>query len=156
MDDAFQYVQHSGGICTEADYPYTGKDGDCHQSTCGTLYDPITSFHDVQENDMRALERAVAQNPVSIAIEADAYSFQFYHKGVYKAKCGDKLDHGVLLVGYGYDDEQGMGYWKIKNSWGPSWGEDGYIRICKDCDRNHGEGQCGVLMCPSYPVTEAS
>ena len=152
MDDAFHYVQDSGGLCTESEYPYTSRDGVCRQSSCGALYDPITSFVDVNEDDMAALEKAVALNPVSIAIEADQYAFQFYHKGVYEGKCGDKLDHGVLLVGYGYDEERGMEYWKIKNSWGPSWGEDGYIRICKNCSKNRGEGQCGVLMSPSYPV----
>ena len=64
--------------------------------------------------------------------------------------CGSELDHGVLLVGYGHDDYHDMDYWILKNSWGESWGEKGYMRILKDSNQTGGE--CGILMDASYPV----
>jgi C1A family cysteine protease len=75
-------------------------------------------------------------------------SFQFYRSGVYKANCGTNLDHGVLLVGYG--TENGLDYWLVKNSWGPSWGDQGYIKILKEDDAKDG-GECGILLSASYP-----
>merc|ERR1719163_2754484 len=92
---------------------------------------------------------ALAQQPVSIAIEADQSTFQHYRSGVFSESCGDKLDHGVLAVGY--DQSQGSNsYWKVKNSWGATWGEDGYIRMSMSTGGS--AGQCGMLQQPSYPV----
>ena len=93
-----------------------------------------------------ALASAVSQQPVSIAIQANQLTFQFYSSGVLTERCGTNLDHGVLLVGYGTDAATGKDYWKVKNSWGTSWGEAGFIRIEKS-DRD----LCGVLDAPSYP-----
>ena len=98
---------------------------------------------------------ALAQQPVSIAIEADQSSFQLYKSGVLTAKCGSKLDHGVLAVGYGTLD--GTDYYKVKNSWGASWGMDGYILLERGNQdninfRGQNAGQCGILSGPpSYP-----
>merc|ERR1712224_854576 len=97
--------------------------------------------------DLQAMEEAVSQQPVSIAIEADQMTFQLYHSGVLTAKCGTKLDHGVLAVGYG--TLEGTDYWKVKNSWGESWGKDGYILLEKGKNK---AGECGIKMQPSYPV----
>jgi len=91
---------------------------------------------------------AVAQQPVSIAVEADQSSFQFYTSGVMTAACGDQLDHGVLAVGYG--TEGGEDYWKVKNSWGASWGAHGYINLGRG-SKFAPHGQCGILMSASYP-----
>merc|ERR1712182_129852 len=97
--------------------------------------------------DLQAMEEAVAQQPVSIAIEADQMSFQLYHGGVLTAKCGTKLDHGVLVVGYG--TLNGTDYWKVKNSWGAGWDLEGYILLEKG---KNSAGECGIKMQPSYPV----
>jgi C1A family cysteine protease len=141
MDNGFQYIIDNG-ICTEKDYPYKGKDGTCKVCTRNKY---ITGCADVKSKDEDELMRAVAKQPVSIAIEADKLSFQFYRSGVYSAKnCGTNLDHGVLLVGYG--EEDGKKYWKVKNSWGTTWGNDGYINILR------GTGLCGVTMQPSVPI----
>merc|ERR1719204_1535476 len=113
------------------------------------MNDPISSYRDVRASTS-ALESACNDGPVAIAIEADQSSFQQYSGGVLTASCGTSLDHGVLLVGYGTDG--GVDYWKVKNSWGESWGEDGYIRLCRNCNANNGEGQCGILLSASYPV----
>merc|ERR1712194_51905 len=93
----------------------------------------LSSYKDVTSGSEAALMVAINQQPVSIAIEADQSHFQFYNSGVMSAKCGDKLDHGVLLVGYGTD--AGDDYWIVKNSWGPSWGEAGYIRLARDINQ---------------------
>jgi len=150
MDDAFKYIQSNGGLCTETEYPYKGVDGSCKASTCGTFYDPVTGHTDVTIDSEAALETASVSGCVSVAIEADQSSFQFYSSGVLTGKCGTSTDHGVLVVGYGTTGSQD--YWKVKNSWGTSWGEAGYVLICKNCNANGDEGECGIYTDPSFPV----
>ena len=93
---------------------------------------------------------AISQQPVSIAIEADQRDFQLYKSGVFTGKCGTTLDHGVLVVGYG--SENTNDYYLVKNSWGPTWGEAGYIKLGRGPQYNDGQGQCGILLEDSYPV----
>ena len=147
MDDAFEYIIKNGGICAESNYSYTGTDGNC--KSC-TPVAKISSYVDVTPNNTEALMAAVAQQPVSVAVEADGLDWQFYMGGVVTDSCGLNLDHGVLVVGYGTDVSQGD-YWKVKNSWGPDWGENGYIRIGRG-SKFDPAGECGILMDPSYPV----
>jgi C1A family cysteine protease len=148
MDNAFQYIIKNGGLCTEASYAYNGvTDNSC--SKC-TEVAKISSFVDVTPKSMQALMAAVAQQPVSVAVEADGSDWQFYSGGVLTDACGVNLDHGVLVVGYGTDATQGD-YWKVKNSWGPDWGDAGFIRIGRG-SKFDANGECGILMDPSYPV----
>ena len=151
MDDGFQYIIDNGGICTEKEYPYVGEDGRCNvqDHRCNKTV-TISSFEDVESNNENALKTAVSRQPVSIAIEADQMSFQFYKKGIFNGKCGTNLDHGVLVVGYGRDDDMEMDYWIVKNSWGESWGNKGYILLQRNV--NDTRGMCGIAMQPSYPV----
>ena len=148
MDYAFQYIIDNDGITTEAAYPYTAVDGTCNKEVKAAA--TIASFVDVVANSDQALMTAIAQQPVSVAVEADQNSFQFYSGGVMTGACGTSLDHGVLAVGYGVDS--GDDYYKVKNSWGATWGEEGYIRLGRGSSYNAGAGQCGILMDPSYPV----
>jgi hypothetical protein len=160
MDYGFEFVINNGGLCQENDYPYVSGDtkraGTCDDSTC-TKYDKISSYADVTPYSQDDLESALCEGPVSIAIEADQQSFQFYSSGVLTSQCGSNLDHGVLLVGMGTDGSDD--YWKVKNSWGESWGEEGYIRLCRNCNMNcrgiftkKCAGQCGLIQQPSYPI----
>merc|ERR1712078_767515 len=107
----------------------------------------VTGYKDVQASNEAQLQAAVAQQPVSVAIEADQSGFQFYKSGVFSGTCGTKLDHGVLVVGYGSDG--GKAYWKVKNSWGGTWGSQGYIMLARNIASS--KGQCGIAMQPSYP-----
>jgi len=140
MDRAFKYVM-ANGLCTEAAYPYTGKDGTCKSSSCSaSAYTKISGYVDVATNE-NALGAAVDIEPISIAIEADQAGFQMYSSGVFCGVCGQNLDHGVLAVGYGNSPSA---YWKVKNSWGTTWGEAGYIRMCRNSN------ECGISDEPSY------
>jgi cathepsin L len=146
MDSAFQYIEKYG-IQTEASYPYTAQDGTCTYDAT-KVATKITGFSDVASKSPAQLKAAVAIGTVSVAIEADQSSFQFYSTGVLAAStCGQNLDHGVLVVGYG--TENGTDYWKVKNSWGASWGEAGYIKLQRGDDSSI--DTCGVLNQPSYP-----
>jgi len=149
MDSAFKYIIAEGGLCSEASYPYTGSDGTCKSSSCQKVA-TISSYKDVPVDSNDAMMAALAQQPVSIAIEADQMSFQFYSGGVMSSSCGTQLDHGVLAVGYG--SLNGQDYYKVKNSWGASWGMSGYILLGRGSSYNGGEGQCGMLQTPSYPI----
>jgi len=140
MDFAFDYVAMDG-ICSEESYPYDGvQNKEC--SNCTSVMNN-SGCKDVPSNRDDLLQFAVARQPVSVAIEADQQSFQLYSGGVYDSPdCGTNLDHGVLVVGYTPD------YWIVKNSWGSSWGDNGYINIARDGSKN---GMCGILMEPSFP-----
>jgi len=156
MDFGFEYVIDHKGLCSEVEYPYTSgsttKRGTCNSYSCDHRYDVITSYQDVPSENQEALESALCDGPVAIAIEADQSYFQFYSSGVLDGSgCGANLDHGVLLVGMGTDPTYGD-YWRVKNSWGTRWGDAGYIRMCRNCGMNNGAGQCGLMKQPSYPV----
>ncbi|XP_057290922.1 uncharacterized protein LOC130613622 [Hydractinia symbiolongicarpus] len=147
MDNAFKYIKSNGGIDTEDSYSYQGTQGDCRfkSSDVGAT---DTGFVDVTEGDENALKTAVATvGPISVAIDASHFSFQFYHSGVYdESSCSSTaLDHGVLVVGYG--TYQGKDYWLVKNSWGTGWGLKGYIRMSRNKDN-----QCGIASKASYPL----
>ena len=149
MEKAFQYVIDNG-LCSNKSYPYTANNGQCQNQTCSKKVH-IDNYFSVPQNSERQLERAVAKQPVSVAIQANLQSFQLYKQGVYSdPDCGDQLDHGVLAVGYGYDKILGLNYWLVKNSWGESWGENGYIRILRGIENP--EGLCGIAMDASYPM----
>ncbi len=149
MDAAFAWITGNGGLPTEADYPYvsgTGSVPACDTSQKMVSGSAPSSFTDVQPGSVSALMSAVAQQPVSIAIQADQPAFQHYTSGVLTSGCGKQLDHGVLATGYGTSDD-GIDYWMVKNSWGPEWGDNGYILI-----ERSSANLCGVLSAASYPV----
>ena len=112
----------------------------------------ITNYSDVEQNNEKILMRAVAQQPISVAIQANISSFKYYKKGIYQdPECGNQLDHGVLIVGYGRDNLYGLDYWIVKNSWGAEWGDNGYIYILRNY-KDSDSGMCGIALQPSVPV----
>jgi len=147
MDNAFRYIKANGGIDTEASYPYEARDGHCRFKPAD-IGATVAGYTDVPEGDEAALTQAIAAvGPISVAIDASHFSFQLYHTGVYYEKrCSStRLDHGVLAVGYGTEDGQDF-YW-VKNSWGVSWGQKGYIKMARGRQNN-----CGIATQASYPL----
>jgi KDEL-tailed cysteine endopeptidase len=160
MSSAMDWIGKNNGLCTESAYPYvsgtTKTNGAC-QKTCSIVSGSDVSKHvSVAANSDSAMMTAIAQQPVSIAIEADEASFQLYKSGVFTGSCGTNLDHGVLLVGYG--SSSNGDYYILKNSWSTSWADQGYMYIGRGNDPatgkpyNGGKGQCGLLMQGVYPV----
>ncbi|KAL4185713.1 hypothetical protein AMTRI_Chr10g7310 [Amborella trichopoda] len=158
MDDAFElntptrqleFIINNHGLTTEAKYPYKAVDGTCNTKKASSGAATITGYEDVPTKNEKALVKAVANQPVSVAIDASGSEFQFYSGGVFNGDCGTELDHGVTVVGYGASSD-GTKYWLVKNSWGEEWGEKGYIRMQRDVASK--EGLCGIAMEASYPT----
>jgi len=153
MDSAFAWIKKEKGLCSEKSYPYTsgkGARGSCKKTCTKVEGSAPTKFTDVSESD-KDMMSALNKGPVSVAIEADKSAFQLYKSGVLSPKgCGTKLDHGVLAVGYG--TEGGKDYYKVKNSWGATWGMKGYLLMERGTAAGK-KGTCGILSGPpSYPV----
>ncbi|KAL6838386.1 hypothetical protein ACP4OV_031792 [Aristida adscensionis] len=147
MDDAFKFIIKNGGLTTESSYPYAAADGKCKSGSNSAA--TIKGFEDVPANNEAALMKAVANQPVSVAVDGGDMTFQFYSGGVMTGSCGTDLDHGIAAIGYGQTSD-GTKYWLMKNSWGSSWGENGYLRMEKDISDK--KGMCGLAMEPSYPT----
>jgi C1A family cysteine protease len=148
MDDAFQYVVENG-LTTDEAYPYTATGPNSCKASGKAKVVSATGFTDVVPNSETALMSAITEQPVSVAVEADQNSFQFYSSGVMTAACGTQLDHGVLAVGYG--TVGGQDYYKVKNSWGEDWGMNGYILLGRGSSFGL-KGQCGIQMAASFPI----
>jgi cathepsin L len=147
MDQAFDYVISNQGIDTEASYKYTARDGSCkfNKNQIGAT---LTSYKDVSAGSEPSLTSAIQTvGPISVAIDASQSSFQFYSSGVYYEKycSSSQLDHGVLAVGYG--TQTSKDYYIVKNSWGTSWGMQGYILMSRNKQNN-----CGIATAASYPL----
>ncbi|KAM4629035.1 digestive cysteine proteinase 2 [Polymixia lowei] len=147
MANAYDYVVNNG-LQSTSTYPYTSVD------TQPCFYDSSLSVAHIQDyrfipkGDEQALADAVATiGPITVAIDADHSSFLFYSSGIYEEpNCNsNNLSHAVLLVGYG--SEEGQDYWLIKNSWGTSWGEGGYMRMIRN-----GRNTCGIASYALYPI----
>ena len=140
MEYAFTFLQENGGINNDDDYPYEGYQGDCRSDPSKfvdmtvTGFNALCDFSECDEGEMK--DFLYETGPLSAALNADP--LMWYDSGIIDDDSCDPtaLDHGVLLVGYGTDG--GVDYWLVKNSWGESWGEDGYFRIVR------GKGMCGI------------
>lgn len=148
---SYEYIIQNGGICAEDSYRYTATNETCRNCTPDAQ---ISGYRNVTTNSATALRNALQEQPISVIIQADQTMFQFYRSGVITKGCGNQLDHAVLAVGYGIT-ETGQPYFKIKNSWGSTWGDQGYVYFGADSTsnaENGGSGICGVLSMPTYPT----
>ncbi|KAL0391936.1 UNVERIFIED_CONTAM: Cysteine proteinase RD21A [Sesamum radiatum] len=148
MDYAYQFIIKNKGIDSEKDYPYRGREGTCNKEKLKKHVVTIDSYADIPAKNEKKLQQAVATQPVSVGICGSEASFQLYSGGIFTGPCSASLDHAVLIVGY--DSKDGKDYWIIKNSWGRSWGMDGYMHMQRNT--GNGEGLCGINMLASYPI----
>jgi len=154
LPEGFLYVIEKKGLCPVRGYKFQEERGRCksHSRYCQQhRYGAISDYGIVPANNERKLALAVARQPVAAAIEADADALQFYEGGVLRSRrCGAYVDHAVLIVGFG--SRKGRQYWKVKNSWGRDWGENGYVRLCRNCGINGSRGMCGIAVEGVYPI----
>jgi len=143
--DAIAYVEKTG-LETESDYPYTGVNGKCNVDSSKIVQTGVTGSKGVTARSPTALFAAVNQQPVVIVVEADQNVFQLYTSGTITTGCGVALDHAITAVGYTPE------YFIVKNSWGTSWGMNGYLQISSSTDYNSGLGACGIFSQPIYPT----
>jgi len=155
MERAFTYDMK--GLCSEEEYPYKMEKGSvCNPNNCSPVADSgVLYYIDVPEKSDAGLRASIAMQPTSVAIDSRSIYLQLYKSGVFHVDhCGEGgiIDHGVLAVGYGHDENLDKDYYLIKNSWGGKWGENGYIRI----ERNlkHEYGMCSILKVITTPVLE--
>jgi cathepsin L len=150
MTAAFDYViqYQNGQFMTEDDYPYTARDGSCKFDKSKATSKVVKYIEIAEGSETDLAEKVASLGPASIAIDASHFSFQLYGGGIYdESACSPyDLDHGVGCVGYG--SESGKNYWIVRNSWGTSWGEQGYIRMIKDKGN-----QCGEASMACIPQT---
>ena len=146
METAFQFDEASKGLCSEDDYPYLAQQALCKTECMKVAGSVVKDYIDLAPGDSDGLLASIALQPTAVALQADQLVFQFYDSGVLDDEtCGEEgmIDHGVLAVGYGTDEDTGLDYYKIKNSWGDAWGEDGYIRMMRSTKSPF--GMCAIL-----------
>ena len=150
MYKAFNYIYENGGINTEAEYPYTGVLDPCKYRVDNfNITDHGTIL--IEPSNLKKLQEAVATiGPISTYIDASLQSFRFYKRGVYSdPNCGRNINHAALIVGYG-TDPVGGDYWLVKNSWGKSWGDEGYIKVARRINDPFFD-LCGIGLSAFYP-----
>nr|GLL30389.1 ervatamin-B-like [Ipomoea trifida] len=148
--EAFQFIKDHGGLVTESDYPYEGAQETCNAQNLGTRAATISGYQEVAPTES-ALLAAVTNQPVSVGITIGGDVFQHYKTGVFtgdEGDCGSGYRHAVTIIGYGTSDD-GEDYWLVKNSWGNSWGESGYMKMARGINE---DGVCQVNTRASYPT----
>jgi cysteine peptidase B len=150
MDDAFEWIvgTQGGGITAEAQYPYVSGQGyvpSC-QSSNTTSVAFISSYQDIAQSESAMAQQVSTGGPLSIGVDATAW--KTYLGGVMTDCTSTQVDHGVLIVGY--DLTSTPPYWIIKNSWGATWGESGYIRV------EYGQNQCLITTAPSTSIATSA
>jgi len=140
----------------EKDYPYTAKSHklDCQYEDMPHADVTVPNFTNVEKHSPAAMKQALTIGPLAVSIVANHPSFQAYKSGVFDSSdCGHlHLDHATNVVGWGTDADAGE-YWIMRNSWGTSWGEQGYMRM--SITEEGTPGICGVQKDALYPDASA-
>eukprot|EP01023_Acetabularia_acetabulum_P022594 TRINITY_DN221_c2_g1_i2.p1 TRINITY_DN221_c2_g1~~TRINITY_DN221_c2_g1_i2.p1 ORF type:complete len:356 (-),score=75.85 TRINITY_DN221_c2_g1_i2:966-2033(-) len=145
---AFIWIQNNG-IVQSKNYPYKLGKTSCMQDIVQQdTFAHIDSWKQMPKNNEKLITKQLTQQPVAVAVQGYARDFQLYKSGVYNGDCGYDVDHAVVLVGYGESD--GTPFYTLKNSWGPRWGEKGYMNIIRNSEDPR--GKCGLAIYPAYPV----
>ncbi|ERM97591.1 hypothetical protein AMTR_s00374p00012080 [Amborella trichopoda] len=144
MGEAFRFIINNGGLARETDYPYQSIQGTCDAQKSSSKAGTITGYERILSGDEDSLLLAVANQPVSVGIDGSGFEFKHYSEGVFTGDCGTQMNHAVTIIGYGTADD-GTDYWLIKNSWGETWGDKGYMKL------KRGVNLCGVAVQASYP-----
>ncbi|XP_060190013.1 zingipain-2-like [Lycium barbarum] len=145
---AYDFIVKNGGIALESNYPYEEYQDSCRSAQEGMDSTVKMSRYETLPSSESALLKVASQQPVSIGI-AVTEEFHMYQSGIYDGSCDDQLNHAVTIIGYG-TNEDGTKYWLIKNSWGTSWGENGYMKLARDTGIEG--GLCGITTLASYPI----
>jgi cathepsin F len=139
MEDTFQWIKENGGLTTEENYKYVGYQQKC--KTGKEVAVELTGYEKLNTTDEEYIKKYL-YNVGPLAIGINANPLQFYLGGIVDktaSQCDPEgLNHGVVLVGYGHDEDSGKDYWIARNSWGTYWGEKGYFRVAR------GKGVCGI------------
>lgn len=146
-DEAFQYIKDNG-LSSDALYPYKRGDQTCQSSENAIPPNKVAEVVNVRPTEDDLKEAVATKGPVSVAISASTKIFdvQFHGGGLYKDLCtSGGLNHAMLVVGYGNDNNGD--FWWVKNSYGPNWGEKGYVRMARNQNN-----MCGIASHASYPL----
>lgn len=147
---AFEYIKHVGGLESDVTYPYKASTNKCvHRPEISVAYCKYGSYNITQGDEEELAERLYNAGPISVSFQV-INGFKNYAGGVYSVdNCGtgtQDVNHAVLATGFG--EEKGMSFWNVKNSWGASWGANGYFKI------NRGKNMCAIAQCNSYPLID--
>lgn len=144
--DAYNYIWNNDGIDTDQSYPYKEEKDKCNYNPNNNANVTVWGFRQIPSGDEEALTHAIATvGPVTVAI--DSSLIHDYKGGVFHdPKCSQQMNHETLVVGYGTDDNDGD-YYIIKNSYGTSWGENGFMKMARN--KNN---LCGIANAAGYPT----
>jgi cathepsin L len=141
----FDYYENYAAM-KEAAYPYTAKDGVCQYSSSNNTGLGDRSYSRVSKNSPSSMKSALDSHTLSVSVAASSYAFQTYSSGVFAdSTCGTYTNHATNVVGWGTDGS--TEYWLMRNSWGTSWGDNGYMKLAIV----DGHGYCAIQTAPYYP-----